>query len=150
MRSTWVMHLALGSLLAACAASSAARADAGFYVFDPEASAAAMVALRPEAERDDAALQRSRALAHRVRQGFVELLADGSFLSHLTVADTPVLAARGTWRRENDVLRLVAVAPGQPELVSDFRSVDDVLALQRDLFGNDVVLIYRRTPAAPR
>jgi hypothetical protein len=91
-----------------------------------------------------------RALAHRVRQGFVELLADGSFLSHLTLADTPVLAARGTWRRENDVLRLVAVAPGQPELVSDFRSVDDMLALQRDLFGNDVVLIYRRTPAAPR
>lgn len=150
MRSTWELHLVLASLLAACAASPSARDDAGFYVFDAEASAAAMVALRPEPERDEAALQQTRALAHRVRQGFVELLVDGSFLSHLTVVDTPVLAARGTWRREDDVVRLVAAAPGHPEVVSEFRSVDDVLALRRDLFGNDVVLIYRRTPAAPR
>ena len=116
MRSTWELHLVLASLLAACAATPSAHDDAGFYVFDAEASAAAMVAMRPEPERDDAALQQARALAHRVRQGFVELLADGSFLSHLTIVDTPVFAARGMWRREADVVRLVAVAPGQPDV----------------------------------
>jgi hypothetical protein len=150
MRLTRESCHVLALLLVACASAPAERAGAGFYVFDAEASAAAMVARRPEADRDDVAVQQARALAHRVRQGFVELLADGSFLSHLTVVDTPVIAARGTWRREDDVLRLVAVAPGQPDVVSDFRSVDDALALQRHLLGNDVVLVYRRTPAAPR
>lgn len=150
MRFTWEMHLVLALSFAACAAGPSSRDDAGFYVYDAEASAAAMVALRPEGERDDAALQRSRAVVQNVRQGFVELLADGSFLSHLTVVDTPVLAARGTWQREADVVRLVAVTPGRPDVVNDFRSVDDVLALRREVFGNDLVLIYRRTPAAPR
>jgi hypothetical protein len=147
MLRTWGM-ISL-ALLAACA-SSAPPVDAGFYVYDAEASAAAIVSLRPEAERSEAALQEARAVTGRLRQGFVELASDGTFLSHLTPQDAPLVAARGTWRRDGDTLRLVAKAKGAPDLPSEFRCTDDVLAVRQQAFGQDVVLVYRRTPAAPR
>lgn len=135
--------------LAACA-SAPTGAGAGFYVYDAEASAVAIVSLRPPAERSEAALQAARAVTGRVRQGFVELAADGTFLSHLTPQGAPLVAARGTWRRDGELVRLVAKAKGQPDAPSEFRCTDDVLAVRQQVFGQDVVLVYRRTPAVPR
>lgn len=135
-------------LSAACA--SAPSPDAGFYVYDPEASAVAVVSILPEGERTEAALEAARAVTGRLRQGFVELGNDGTFLSHLTPQDLPLVAARGTWRRDGDALRLVATARGQQDVVSTFQCTDGVLAVRQQAFGHDLVLVYRRTPAAPR
>ncbi len=146
MLRTWGMPLCL---LSACASAPSAR-DAGFYVYDPEASAVAVVSLRPEGERTEAALAAARDATGRVRQAFVELNADGTFLSHLTPQDLPLVAARGTWRREGGALRFVASTPGQQDVVSTFQCTDGVLAVRQQAFGQDLVLVYRRTPAAPR
>lgn len=136
-------------LLSACASAPPAP-DAGFYVFDPEASAVAVVSLRPEGERTESALDAARATTGRIRQGFVELNADGTFLSHLTPQDLPLVAARGAWRRDGSALQLVAQARGQQDVVSTFQCTDGVLAVRQQAFGQDLVLVYRRTPAAPR
>lgn len=146
MLRTWSTLLCL---LAACASAPSAR-DAGFYVYDPEASAVAIVSLRPEGERSESALAAARAATARIRQGFVELGVDGAFLSHLTPQDLPLVAARGTWSRDGETLRLVATAAGQQDVVSTFRCTDGVLAVRQQAFGQDLVLVYRRTPAAPR
>jgi hypothetical protein len=146
MLRTWGTILCL---LAACA-SAPSPADAGFYVYDPEASAVAMVRLRPEGERTEAALTEARSATSRLRQGFVELQTDGTFLSHLTPQDLPLVAARGTWQRDGAALRLVATARGQQDVTSTFQCTDGVLAVRQQAFGQDVVLVYRRTPAAPR
>ena len=147
MQRTWGWSAL--AVLAACA-SAPTGAGAGFYVYDAEASAVALVSLRPQAERSEAALQAARALSGRVRQAFVELATDGTFLSHLTPMDAPLVVARGTWRRDGDLVRLVATAKGQPDVASEFLCSDDVLAVRQQVFGQDVVLVYRRTPAVPR